>query len=1028
MELTPYLIDQIKNGKVVLFLGSGASCEAVDAKGNRPPTGKQLAKNISEKFLGGKFKDLPLHQVSEYAINESSLFAVQNFIKEIFEPFEPSEAHCLMATFKWAALASTNYDLLVEKAYEKVKDAPQMPAPFIENGDRPEDKLRDENAIQYLKLHGCITRIANSKCPLILTTDQYIEYRAGRDRIFTRLEELAYERTMVFVGHSLQDPDIRQILLELSKLSETRQRFYVIVPKIDDIEIRFWESKKITPIKGTFLDFVKALDKALPLPFRSIIPKKEFQHSIYEYFKSKDIKLSESSFQFLNVDVDYVKTSKSNNILDSRDFYKGHNPGWSAIEQNLDVRRNLVDRIITDHMLAEEGPSDGLQFVLIKGYAGSGKTVLLRRIAWDAAHDFNLLCLYLNPYGKISASALREIVNLTNRRVFLFVDNVASRSGEINRFANTIGVEGKHITIIGAERLNEWNTYCDAIADLVTKEYELKKLSQPEMIKLISLLEKHKALGILEEATQEERISAFEERAGRQLLVALHEATLGRPFVEIIKNEYDNIRPEGAQRIYLTICVLNRLYVPVRAGIISRLFGIPFVEFEKRFFAPLEKVVYTSYSDLIRDYVYEARHPHIAEIVFESVLDDPEKRFDVYIRCLQELNIDYQGDRKAFRQMIRGNTLKEIFPNYEHVKSIFEVAQKVAKNDPYLLHQMAIYEMNRVDGNLEKSLSLLKEASALYPDDLSIKHSIAEVYLHFAGKASRDSEKELFLNKAEKEAAALIAIDSSISHAYHTLIKAYLDRLEYQLKKSEFEGFVVEELVVKLKKTIEDALQKFPSSSYILDSDAKLAILLSDSKGARESLLKAFEANPRNSYVALGLFRQLLDNGEDVAAETIIKKALDANPNEKRIYYAYANYLISSEKGSGDMILYHLQRSFSPGDKNYIAQILFGRQLFINGNVKDSSIFYRQFRGIRTSPELRSKLRFPLKQVFKGEIVKKEIDYAFICRDGERDDVYANISNIEEDVWRKLVLGTRVSFRIAFTLRGVNAFDVRIIP
>jgi hypothetical protein len=39
----------------------------------------------------------------------------------------------------------------------------------------------------YLKLHGCITRTTNESCPLILTTDQYIESMKGRSRIFEHL-------------------------------------------------------------------------------------------------------------------------------------------------------------------------------------------------------------------------------------------------------------------------------------------------------------------------------------------------------------------------------------------------------------------------------------------------------------------------------------------------------------------------------------------------------------------------------------------------------------------------------------------------------------------------------------------------------------------------------------------------------------------------------------------------------------------------------------------------------------------------
>jgi len=62
-----------------------------------------------------------------------------------------------------------------------------------------------------------------------------------------------------------------------------------------------------------------------------------------------------------------------------------------------------------------------------------------------------------------------------------------------------------------------------------------------------------------------QRVQQFEEQAGRQLLVALHEATTGNPFEEILLDEFNEIQPLSARNLYLTVCVLNRLRVAVRA-------------------------------------------------------------------------------------------------------------------------------------------------------------------------------------------------------------------------------------------------------------------------------------------------------------------------------------------------------------------------------------------------------------------------------------------------------------------------------
>src|SRR5204863_615366 len=117
-------------------------------------------------------------------------------------------------------------------------------------------------------------------------------------------------------------------------------------------------------------------------------------------------------------------------------------------------------------------------------------------------------------------------------------------------------------------------------------------------------------------------------------------------------------------------------------------------------FKPLEHVVFTKTDPILHDFMYEARHPVIAEIVFERVLQKQEEKFDAYIRCLKALNIDYTADRTAFRHMIRGRVLLDLFSNVALAREVHRVAEKMVGQDPHLLHQMALYEMHRPNGNL----------------------------------------------------------------------------------------------------------------------------------------------------------------------------------------------------------------------------------------------------------------------------------------------------------------------------------------
>ena len=200
MNIPPALKETIREGNVILFLGAGASIGATSPEGNKLPLGEELSNLLSKKFLGGEDADQPLAIVAEYAISETDLITVQRFIFDLFEPFKPADTHKLIPTFKWAGIATTNYDLIIERAYEAATVPTQELVPFLSNNDRVDYKLRNNNSVPYLKLHGCISRSEDPDLPLILTVDQYITHRNHRNKLYERLAEYGSQYPIVFVG------------------------------------------------------------------------------------------------------------------------------------------------------------------------------------------------------------------------------------------------------------------------------------------------------------------------------------------------------------------------------------------------------------------------------------------------------------------------------------------------------------------------------------------------------------------------------------------------------------------------------------------------------------------------------------------------------------------------------------------------------------------------------------------------------------------------------------------------------------
>ena len=83
-----------------------------------------------------------------------------------------------------------------------------------------------------------------------------------------------------------------------------------------------------------------------------------------------------------------------------------------------------------------------------------------------------------------------------------------------------------------------------------------------EVDALLILLERHGALGLLAAEPRQRRKEIFIELADKQLLVALYEATQGRPLEDILLEEYNRVLLTEAQELYLLVCNFEQISCP----------------------------------------------------------------------------------------------------------------------------------------------------------------------------------------------------------------------------------------------------------------------------------------------------------------------------------------------------------------------------------------------------------------------------------------------------------------------------------
>lgn len=1023
MVIPSYLIDQIRAGKVVLFLGSGASFGATSkTQPHSPPLGNGLANLMADKFLGGEGKAKPLSIISEYCLTTTDLRTMQDFIREIFSPFEPSATHKKIADFKWAALITTNYDQILERAYTLNPKRLQNLVPILRNTDRVDNELRGLNSIPLIKLHGCVGMEFDPNFPLILTIEQYVNHRKGRDKLFSRFTELAGEYTTVFVGYQLEDPDIRAILQELDSPDMSRPRHYVVTPHPSALDKKVWETKRIDTIEGTFDEFIAELDKQIPSALRSINTPVQ-SHPIASRFVTHSA-LSDSTQAFLENDVMYVHKGMKSEQPNALNFFRGASYGWSSIISEFDSKRNITDTVLSENIIVDDSDRPRLTDVyLLKGYAGSGKTVTLKRIAYETATSFDKPTIYIRADGRLLAESVDELCRSLGERLYLFIDGISRRASEVEAFIKSVRAKNLSLTIFMSERTNEWNTDCQTLSQLIDDDHELRSLSAPEIDLLLEKLEKYNALGELKSKTPAERQQAFLDYANRQLLVALYEVTSGIDFPNIVFNEYRNIVNDRARNLYLVVCALNRLNVPVRAGLINRITGINFIEFKKDFFSPLESVVLVESYKPALDVAYRARHPWIAQIVFERALTGENERFALYLSLIQTLDVGYTPDRAAYRELIRARNLLELFPTPKLVNLLFDEAEASNERDGYLFQQRAIYEMKRANPNLNKAHEFLVKAKEFLPNDRSITHSMSELEMARAASSKTLIEKSRHLTQAKSYASTLTGANAISSHGYSTLIRLQLESFKTLLKQGEASDQELAAAAKLVEQELSNGLQQFRTDEFILASEAEFSQLLNNENRAFKALQTAYNNNPASPFVAKTFSRLLEERGEYDEARTVLTKTSQLIPHEKSINGALAKLLdnhFPSDSGESEKCW---SRSFTMGDTNYTSQFYFARRLYLNEKFDEATNVFGKLKIARVSRDIKTHIdgwviENGTKKTFSGIVSRLEDDFALLTIRGQSRTIFLPRSEVRSDNWDSIRTGNTVQFYLGFNYIG----------
>lgn len=1043
-DIPPAILAAIAEGRAILFLGAGASYDALVASQPTKITADKVKNAISDRFLGGVFKDRPLMTVADFARNESSLVDVQATVQQLFKELEPNHFHCLVPLFRWKAIVTTNYDLVVERAFSKTAGSLQQLAPVTKDGPQLQDALSEQNTVPYLKLHGCINSYTDTKVPIVLDSLEYSKFSEGRTHLVVALKEWAVNHPILFCGYSLSDENIKQILFDIGDASQVRPQYLYVNPGLTEIENRYWSARRIAPYSGTFAEMLADADAKIPKSKRTLAGLLSSSKLTITRWIPSHATPSTRLVQYLSQEVKHVlPQSAASAKADANAFFAGLDVSFDPIYAGFDVRRQQVDELL-DKVVLDTLKSTLPKFFVLRGYAGCGKSVLARRLAVETAGLLDApLVVYLPEGAVLREDLLLELQHLVGGRLYVFLDDLIEFGDTLPPFLEKLRAKEVPITIFACARTNEFNVFGSKYAGKVARDFEIGDLEELEITDLLKRLSENKLLGPLGTYDESERSVFVEKFYGRQLLVALHEITRGSPFEEIIVDEFEKITPREAQQLYLDICTLHQCRVGARAGLISRLNGLHIESLKSHLTGSLANVVRESYDHRYRDIVYRSRHEEIARMVFDLAIPNAEQRALQLQRILGSMDLDYSSDNKAFFELLKGRRLAEDFDRKGLALAIFDAAAAANPPSSYLLHQRAILELNHKDGNLEAANDLLRQAEVEVRRegfrDASIQHTRANLLRRRANASNQAVEKERY--RADARAILRPQLgqrDNSYPEVLYgqLLLDEIRDALESGLGATQVDGAATSggphvRLINELSLLLDRSLQHRPADGPMTLLKADFLKALGKSPNAIRVLEKYCEKNEAGSLLVKVLAETLIAAGRVGDAISALRPAVIAAPGDKALNLTMAKALIAqSDNGNSQSIIAHLRRSFSDGDSNYEARLLFARCNMLYGDLDRGRAEFDSLR--RLYIDSREKARVPVQNSdgtarrYSGWVAKRQFGYGFIASNDLRFDVFFHKNHSGADLWERLDRGSNVTFSLGFSFRGPVPIDIEM--
>jgi hypothetical protein len=228
------LLEDISNNNCVPIIGAGFSMNAILPPNSEMSTWSKLGDYFAGQMPGYTYSSA-LDAISTYVHEYSRTKTIEHLKKRLhIGHARPGKSHLSFANLPFDVVITTNYDFLLEKAYESVGKS-YIPVVEEEQLSSSYKKFPMKNyETLIIKIHGDF----HHPTRMVITEEDYDLFVDKNPLMCTYIANLLITRTPLFIGYSMEDPDFRGIWqIIISRLGKLRRNGYTLRLKSSNSDV-----------------------------------------------------------------------------------------------------------------------------------------------------------------------------------------------------------------------------------------------------------------------------------------------------------------------------------------------------------------------------------------------------------------------------------------------------------------------------------------------------------------------------------------------------------------------------------------------------------------------------------------------------------------------------------------------------------------------------------------------------------------------------------------------------------------------